>query len=101
MWTKKSRAKYNRDHLRYPSDLTNDEWTLVKPFIPRQAKLYRFARLIGTRYDLHALGRKPFTIQPRMQPAVNSATGGRRNSELKRFPNLCDLRLLECWSDAR
>src|SRR5260370_7510791 len=34
MWTKESRAKYNRDHLRYRSDLTDDEWTLVEPFIP-------------------------------------------------------------------
>jgi transposase len=24
----------NRDHLRYPSDLTDAEWTLVQPFIP-------------------------------------------------------------------
>jgi hypothetical protein len=23
MWTDKNRAKYNRDHLRYPSDLTD------------------------------------------------------------------------------
>src|SRR6266403_1855040 len=34
MWTKENRAKYNRDHLRYPSDLTDDEWVLVEPFIP-------------------------------------------------------------------
>ena len=34
MWTNENRAKYNRDHLRYPSDLTDDEWTLVEPFIP-------------------------------------------------------------------
>jgi len=34
MWTHENRAKYNRDHLRYPSDLTDDEWTLVEPFIP-------------------------------------------------------------------
>src|SRR5271167_2072767 len=34
MWTDKSRAKYNRDHLRYPSDLTDDEWTYVEPLIP-------------------------------------------------------------------
>jgi transposase len=34
MWTPENRAKYNRDHLRYPSDLTDDEWTLVEPFIP-------------------------------------------------------------------
>src|SRR5713101_7319811 len=34
MWTNENRAKYNRDHLRYPSDLTDAEWTLVEPFIP-------------------------------------------------------------------
>src|SRR5712691_1713079 len=34
MWTHENRAKYNRDHLRYPSDLTDDEWAHVEPFIP-------------------------------------------------------------------
>jgi len=27
--------KYNRDKLRYPSDLTNDEWSHVEPLILR------------------------------------------------------------------
>ena len=34
MWTKKTRASYNRDHLRYPSDLTDEEWAFVEPLIP-------------------------------------------------------------------
>ena len=34
MWTDKNRAKYDRDHLRYPSDLTDDEWAYVEPLIP-------------------------------------------------------------------
>jgi len=34
MWTDKNRARYNRDYLRYPSDVTDDEWALVKPMIP-------------------------------------------------------------------
>src|SRR6201984_3526905 len=34
MWTQGKRSKYNRDHLRYPSDLTDDEWAYVKPLIP-------------------------------------------------------------------
>src|SRR5712675_994325 len=29
MWTLENRPKYNRDHLRYPSDLTDDEWAYV------------------------------------------------------------------------
>jgi transposase len=34
MWTLENRAKCNRDHLRYPSDLTDDEWAHVEPSIP-------------------------------------------------------------------
>jgi len=34
MWTKKNRARYDRSKLRYPSDLTDEEWQLVEPLIP-------------------------------------------------------------------
>src|ERR1700739_899531 len=34
MWTRKNRARYDRSKLRYPSDLTDDEWRLVEPLIP-------------------------------------------------------------------
>src|SRR6266478_4894889 len=34
MWTNENRARYDRSHLRYPSDLTDDEWALVEPLIP-------------------------------------------------------------------
>ncbi len=34
MWTDKNRARYNRDKLRYPSDLTDQEWATVEPLIP-------------------------------------------------------------------
>ena len=37
MWTTKNRGRYDRSHLRYPSDLTDDEWVLVDRFI-RPAK---------------------------------------------------------------
>jgi transposase len=35
VWTDESRRRYNRDHLRYPSDLTDEEWCLIKDMIPR------------------------------------------------------------------
>jgi transposase len=35
MWTVENRARYDRSRLRYPSDLTDEEWALVKPEIPR------------------------------------------------------------------
>jgi transposase len=34
MWTQENRPRYNRDHLRYPSDLTDEEWGLIEPLIP-------------------------------------------------------------------
>ena len=34
MWTAKNRGRYDRSQLRYPSDLTGDEWGHVEPLIP-------------------------------------------------------------------
>jgi transposase len=34
MWTQENRQHYNRDSLRYPSDLTDDEWSRLEPLIP-------------------------------------------------------------------
>ena len=34
MWTWKKHSEYNRGALRYPSDLTDDEWALIQPLIP-------------------------------------------------------------------
>ena len=34
MWTKENRARYNRDPLRYPSDVTEEEWRQVAALIP-------------------------------------------------------------------
>jgi len=35
MWTNENRSRYDRSKLRYPSDLTEEEWALIKPLIPR------------------------------------------------------------------
>lgn len=35
MWTVENRARYDRSKLRYPTDLTDDEWALAEPEIPR------------------------------------------------------------------
>ena len=34
MWTAENRGRYDRSKLRYPSDLTNEEWAYVEPLIP-------------------------------------------------------------------
>jgi transposase len=33
MWTNENRARYDRSQLRYPSDLTDEEWAHVAPLI--------------------------------------------------------------------
>ena len=39
MWTSKNGGRYDRSKLRYPSDLTDDEWKLVEHLIPpRQSR---------------------------------------------------------------
>ena len=35
MWTVENRARYDRNKLRYPSDLTDEEWFLSQADIPR------------------------------------------------------------------
>jgi len=34
MWTIENRCRYDRDRLRYPSDLADAEWVLIAPLIP-------------------------------------------------------------------
>lgn len=34
MWKEDNRQRYNRDKLRYPSDVTDEEWSLVSELIP-------------------------------------------------------------------
>lgn len=34
MWTIANRARYDRSKLRYPSDLTDEEWAITAPLIP-------------------------------------------------------------------
>ena len=34
MWTNENRARYDRSRLRYPSDLSDDEWKSMKLLIP-------------------------------------------------------------------
>lgn len=34
MWTDKNCGRYDRSRLRYPSDVTDEEWTFIGPLIP-------------------------------------------------------------------
>jgi|SRR5271170_1118462 len=37
MWTKTTRSQHDREHLRYSSDLTDNEWELLTPLLPPAA----------------------------------------------------------------
>ena len=41
MWTKDNRAAYDRNGQRYPSDVTDAEWALVEPHLPRARRVDR------------------------------------------------------------
>jgi transposase len=34
MWTVENRGRYKREQLRYPSDVTDEEWVAIAPLIP-------------------------------------------------------------------
>ena len=41
VWTEITRSKYRRDELRYSSDLTDSEWGVIEPLLPRASPLGR------------------------------------------------------------
>ena len=41
MWTKITRPQYQRKGLRYSSDMTDDEWSLIAPYLPGARRLGR------------------------------------------------------------
>ena len=54
MWTRENRGLYDRKGLRYPSDLSDSEWTLIGPLIP-PAKHGGRKREIDVREVLNAI----------------------------------------------
>jgi transposase len=54
MWTVENRVRYDRSKLRYPSDLTDEEWTLAKTEIPR-AKRGGNKRTVNVREVMNGL----------------------------------------------
>lgn len=53
-WTKITRRHYRRDTLRYASNLTDDEWLLIEPFLPGAARLGR-PRSVDLRAVMNAI----------------------------------------------
>jgi transposase len=54
MWTQDNRGRYDRSQLRYPSDLSDEEWAHVEPLIPA-AKRAGNKRHVNVREVVNAL----------------------------------------------
>jgi putative transposase len=53
-WTKATRKQYRRDSLRYASDMTDDEWKVVAPLLPKRQRVGR-PRTIDLRAVVNAI----------------------------------------------
>jgi hypothetical protein len=79
MWTVENRARYDRSELRHPSDLTNEEWALVKTQIPR-ATMPRAARISSTSRRLRLAVIQPYRVLDHLGRIAEAAKGvGRRH----------------------
>jgi hypothetical protein len=52
MWTAENRVRYERKGLRYESDLTDEEYVLIKPFLPPERSVSRRSLVIGITLSL-------------------------------------------------
>jgi putative transposase len=53
-WTETTRAQYRRESLRYASDVTDDEWKIIAPFLPERCPLGR-PRKVDLRLVVNAI----------------------------------------------
>ena len=76
MWTNENRGRYDRGRLRYPSDLTDDEWNLVEPLIP-PGKRGGDKRTVNLREVVNGLmyiiAWRSLSVVPRRRSRSNSA----------------------------
>ena len=47
MWTEITRQQYRRDGLRYASDMTAEEWSIVEPLLPPRRRLGRLREIMN------------------------------------------------------
>jgi transposase len=52
MWTTENRVRYERKGLNYPSDLTDEEFVLVAPFLPPERSVSRRSLINAVLYVL-------------------------------------------------
>ena len=86
MWTNENRARYDRSHLRYPSDLTDDEWKLDEPLIPpgrrggdaQSDSVFNFENLTGSGFSDTLEGNSATMFSSEARALTPSPTNMRR-----------------------
>lgn len=79
MWTTENRGRHGRSKLRYPGDLTDDEWALVEALIP-PAKRGGNKRTVNVREVVNGIMYVPSTgcqwaALPKNLPPRSTVTG--------------------------
>jgi|SRR5271165_550268 len=77
MWKAENRQRYNRDKLRYPSDLTDQEWWQVEGIIPPARRAPAGGRRAGDRQRRHVCAehRLRMALRPRDLPPSGTING--------------------------
>ena len=92
MWTTHNRKRYDRSRLRYPSDLTNDEWALTSiaegergyrtlgagiPITSTRstmtARFFSYLKVHGSSWGQSLTQRRPASPKPRLRSGSRSS----------------------------
>ena len=100
MWTTEHRQAASRQGLRYPSDLTDDEWALIEPMIPPGKRggrrrevnvrevLNAIFYVLSTGRQLQALPKDLPLKSTGRRDGVNFRGPGRPSSAVRWYPRL-------------
>ena len=79
MWATENRGRYDRSKQRYPSDLTDEAWSLVEPLVPA-AKRGGNKRTVDVRQCREQAGREasPTVATINSQSVKSTEKGGSR-----------------------
>ena len=72
MWTDENPKRYARTGLRYPSDITDDEFNVIEPLLPLEGKVSRRALVDAIFYVLTTgcqWRQLPRDFPPRISPS--------------------------------
>src|SRR5438105_3560330 len=100
MWTKEHRAKALAETSvlkRYPSDLTNDEWSVIAPLMPAASRIRRPCS-VGLREVINAIRQAALL---RGSKAPNNSKVFQRHVDMQRYEKRKNMNILQQEVDER